>query len=551
MALPTFGICSISGQKFAISPLEWNLRQSFGFNSVPSIAPEFRFRELGAFWPHWTMHRRNCDRSGKSIISIFRPDCPFPVWNRDDWIAHTAPPQRKIDFSKSFFDQAWELFSRCPIPHTFQNHNQNCEYADDLFYSKNCYLVHSSANLEDCRYCYYCNYCKDSQYSVFSQHLELCSDAVHSSNCHNAIYIVDCRQVNDSAFLYDCRNCSNCMFCTNLRNKQYCFENQQLSKEEYSKKIAEWNNRSRKTFNLAKDRFLFMLSTAAWHRATYVDLCQDSYGNFLRHCKNCEDSYLITEHEDSVHNAISGPHSRSTLDCMGSIGGERSFGTVMCVYCYETRFSFELHECRFCDYSAYCFQCKNCFGCCGLVGEEYCIFNVKYSPEEYKKLRDQLINHMESTREWGRFFPGYFAPNPYDESCSGFYFPLKEDEQRSLGFRTASVLHRKESNWRAQSDVPDSILEVANDNRDIYWDENASRPFSITNEDIASCKKLHLSPPDSYYMTRIQENFRFVPFAGKLRDSTCAKTRRPIKTGWPSEYEGRILSEEAYVATIL
>ena len=293
-----------------------------------------------------------------------------------------------------------------------------------------------------------------------------------------------------------------------------------------------------------------MLLTSAWHREAHIDMCQDSYGNYLRQCKECEDCYMITEHEQCIHNAISGPGSKTTLDCMGSIGGQVSFYTVMCVYCYETKFSFELHECRFCDYCAYCFQCKNCFGCCGLVGEEFCIFNRKYSREEYERLRERIIKHMHSTGEWGRFFPGHFAPNPYTESCSGFYFPLPESEQDRLGFRTAPPLERKDARYQAIGAIPDRASDIT-DFSAIFWDEQAARPFSITKEDVANSIRLDIPPPHSFYMTRIQENFALLPFHGKLRETRCAKTGRLIHTAWPAEFDRRILNEQAYQDLVL
>jgi hypothetical protein len=63
------------------------------------------------------------------------------------------------------------------------------------------------------------------------------------------------------------------------------------------------------------------------------------------------------------------------------------------------------------------------------VRAKNCIFNTPYSVAEYSSLKQKMIDHMKSTGEWGQFFPGSFAPNPYDESWSSFYFPLSESEQ--------------------------------------------------------------------------------------------------------------------------
>jgi len=45
---------------------------------------------------------------------------------------------------------------------------------------------------------------------------------------------------------------------------------------------------------------------------------------------------------------------------------------------------------------------------------------------------------MKSTGEWGQFFPGSFAPSPYDESWGSFYFPMSLPEQEKLGYFSLS-----------------------------------------------------------------------------------------------------------------
>ncbi|MDC0357907.1 hypothetical protein OAO01_03755 [Oligoflexia bacterium] len=556
--------CEISGEYFTVSPFERKLREQFGFSDLPTVDVPYRFRELGAFWPHWTLHRRECDKTGKSIISIFRPDCVFPVWDRKRWIAEADPPTATFNAEEDFFSQAFRLFQRCPIPHTFQSHNENCEFTDDFYHSRNCYLCHSSNNMEDGRYCYYCSDIKDSQFCVYSLDCELCCDATSSHNCYRATHVAYCRQVSDSAFLYDCRNCSYCMFCCNLRNKQYCFNNQQLTKEEYLAAQAEWNLTSRAVYDQAREHFQQMLQTQAWHRTQHNDMCEDSTGNYLSNCKNCEDCFIAPNHEDCVHDAISGPNARTTLDSMGTIGSELAFNTVMCVYCYQVRFSFELNECRFCDYCMYCFNCKNCFGCCGLYGKEYCIFNKQYSASEYAEVRDSIIAHMQTTGEWGRFFPGHFAPNPYEESCSGFFFPISTEEQQRLGFRTADPIYRETGEAKSFKDVPDSVSELCSPGSQdldssmvdkligtVFWDAQANRPFNITNEDIQNSLRQQVPLPNCYYVSRIQELFRLIPFSGTLRETTCAKSGAVILTSWPAAFDGRILSEEAYLDTVV
>lgn len=144
--------CRISDIDFDVSVFETEMRRSFGFDILPDVAPFLRIRHLGAFWPHWALHKRKCDKTGRDIVSVFRPDCPYPIWHKDEWYKSALPPSALIDFDQTFFPQAESLFKQCPIQHHVGSNNENCEYTEDAWSCKNCYLVHSAFESEDTRY---------------------------------------------------------------------------------------------------------------------------------------------------------------------------------------------------------------------------------------------------------------------------------------------------------------------------------------------------------------------------------------------------------------
>jgi hypothetical protein len=545
--MPKISVCSISGEEFEVSDLEIEMRKSFGVSDLPDTKPEYRIRELGAFWQHWNLYKRKCDKTGKDIISVFREDCDYPVWNKDEWVAHANPPEGDIDFDKPVFPQMWEFFQKSPIPHITGTNNQNCEYTDDAWFSKNCYLCHSFLGCEDMSYCYRPVHSKDCFYCAFSISLELCYDTVNSHSCFNLIHGLNCRNCTDSAFLYDCRNCDNCMFCSNLRNKRYCFFNEQLSKEDYERKKGEWNLSSRKTYRRGKEIFEKMLVDVAFHRALNNDNCENTTGN---HNVNCNDSVncFFSQDNDQCVNCFRNYIGKTSLDFHGHTS-ERCFYTILGQdKCYELRFCSQVVNSRYMEYCAFCLNCENCFGCCGLANKKFYIFNKPYSEEEYYEVKEKIGAHMKTTGEWGRFFPGYFAQNPYDESWSGFYFPLNKEEQEKLRFKyMAPVERRKESDLDADQ-VPDSSDELDEGVFEkVFWDEKANKPFKVRREDAAFAKRLKVPLPDTYYITRIHENVGRVFFDGKLRKTACAKCNTPIETSFPSKYDGRVLCEKDYL----
>ena len=132
---------------------------------------------------------------------------------------------------------------------------------------------------------------------------------------------------------------------------------------------------------------------------------------------------------------------------------------------------------------------------------------------------------MKSTGEWGQFFPGSFAPNPYDESWGSFYFPLNASEQRAMGFYYLPNPEKHNTSYLNVDQLPRTALEATEETtKQTYWDEVVRKPFQILPQDVNLCRELGVSLPSSYYMRRIQENFKWMPYNGLLRTTKCAKS---------------------------
>lgn len=132
---------------------------------------------------------------------------------------------------------------------------------------------------------------------------------------------------------------------------------------------------------------------------------------------------------------------------------------------------------------------------------------------------------MRSTGEWGKFFPGSFAPNPYDESWGSFYFPLNASEQRTLGFYHLPNPEKHNTSYLSIDQLPITALEATEQTvKETYWDDVAHKPFQILPQDVNLCRELGVPLPSNYYMRRIQENFKWMPYNGTLRTTKCAKS---------------------------
>jgi len=544
-------ICKVSNQSFEISDQEKYLRTKLNAPE-PLYSPRYRLQTLSAFWPHFGIYNRNCDATGEKIISIYDENCPYPVWKRNYWIKNSNPPQTDYDFSKPFFDQAWTLFQRSPIPHNIGLENTNCDYTDDWWHSKNCYLCHSGYQCEDLRYSYRTVRVKDSMSCVFSFDSELCFELIYCFNLYKVIYAINSRNCENSAFLFDCRNCSHCMFCYNLRNKKYCIRNIQYSKEDYFEEINKINLSSRRIYNQMKKDFQDTIINHAWWKHQDIDQCVNSTGNFLENCKNVENCYLAGEFENCV-NCIRGIQTKDSLDCVSvCFHSEQVYmSSTPQDTCYKVKYSFNIINCQFMEYCSNCLNCSNCFACCGLVNEKYRILNKKYSPEEYQIMVNKIKAHIKQQGIYDEFFPGYFAPNPYDESHASTYMPLTREEQIEKGFRTKEQTEIKNNNYVSSDDIDDNSLTATTDICEkIFWDEKSEHRFKITKRDLEFCQTHKIPLPNSFYIRNIKENIPWMFFDVDLRKTTCAKTGKQIFTTLPSFLDKRILSEEAYLETV-
>ena len=378
-------------------------------------------------------HKRKCDLSGESIISIFPANARFPVYKTTHWYSDSwEPPYQEYDPARPFFDQLYELQTKSPKPHQYGTQNQNSDYSDDVWECKNCYLCRSMLRSENVYY----------SYRTFNGHdsLDLCycydSDKSYSSNycfkIFNTKYAFDSRDAMDSAFLYDCRDVKDCFMCWNLRHKQYCILNEQYSKEDYFRKIVEYNTGSWNELQKMKEEFAKRVREEAIHKTNYNVRVYDSSGNFMTDCKNCDNSYFL-ESSENCFDVYRGLESKETADSNGVWQAQMCWGVMQLSRGYRLFNSLYCTDCNDSEYLDFCTNCENCFGCVGLRNKKYCILNKQYEEKEYFKLRDKIASDMKLGGEYGQSFPMKMAYTGYNLSLAGTIFPAGKEEVERWG----------------------------------------------------------------------------------------------------------------------
>ncbi|MBI5411826.1 hypothetical protein HZA43_01475 [Candidatus Peregrinibacteria bacterium] len=164
-------ICKITGKSFVITERDQAFYDKINV-PYPEICHEERLKRRLVFRNTRTLYKRTCSRTGKSIISRYSPDAPFPVyhcdeWWKDDWF----PPEQEFDFNRPFFEQLRQLSDRCPRASLFNKRAYNSDYCNIADGLKDCYMtfvsfesrnlihcqrVFMSSDLVDCYYCIRC-----------------------------------------------------------------------------------------------------------------------------------------------------------------------------------------------------------------------------------------------------------------------------------------------------------------------------------------------------------------------------------------------------------
>lgn len=132
-----------------------------------------------------------------------------------------------------------ELSKRYPVTVTHVANSQNCDYTNQVFYSKNLYLSFDSAHSENGGYLYDAHYNKNCYDLTQSFHCEFCYECVDCSRLNNCFYMSNCEDMYDSFFCENCSNSHHLFGCTSLDKKEFCILNKQYKEEEYTLKVKE------------------------------------------------------------------------------------------------------------------------------------------------------------------------------------------------------------------------------------------------------------------------------------------------------------------------
>lgn len=460
----------------------------------PTHCPQCRQQRRFAFRNERFLYSRNCDLCGVTAVSLFSPQYPGPVycqtcWWSDQWDGTTYG--RDYEPSRSFFEQFKELMLNSPVPALINTGSENSAFTTHSLQNKNCYLLISAGYNEDCYYGFQLFNSRDVVDGYYARESEIGYELIDVEKMYQARFCFKTQNCNDSAFLYDCNNCTNCFMSVNLRNKKFVFKNEQLTKEEYEKRISAIDFGSFKIVEQLKKEFKKMMAQQALHKYTNQIKCEECIGDHLLNCKNCYQCFDVRNSEDCAYGITAPMPLINSYDFNYSLG-EHFFEVLSCVGGSNNYFIGYCWGKDGIEYSWYVMGSEQCFGCAGMNKKSYCILNKQYTKEEYSALRKRIIDDMRTRGEYGEFFPPSLSQYGFNETKGIELYPITKEQALALGFNWQDDLPGTTGKETLKPDgVPDSLRKVSEEiTKEILACVECGKNYKIIAQELKLYKKI-------------------------------------------------------------
>ena len=532
----------------------------------PTFCPDCRIVRRMSWRNERTLYHRKCDATGKDIITMFAPEQPLLVYERDYWWSDKWDQNaagRDYDFSKPFFQQFRELLKKSPLPNLANSNVVNSEYGNHSLDMKNCYLFYASSNCEDVSYCRGALDSKNSLDLYIALNAMQCYDDTLCGDINRVFFSYDSYESVDCAFLHACKNMIDSLGCINLRNKSNCIFNQQYTKEEYVKERAKYDLGSYKGLTEFRKKFAEFIKKYP-RRYGFIYKSRNIVGNNVLNSKNVYMGFdIFGKGEDSKY-VIHGFDGRDTYDAYGFGKNGSSSYEIVDTGDNATRnlFAVFTHSCQNTNYTYSCKNSSDLFGCVGLRSKRYCILNKQYTKESFEALRTKIIEHMNlmpyidkegKIYKYGEFFPTEISPFAYNETIAQEHYPKNKSEILEAGYRWKELDTKQYKITLQSADLPDHIKDVSDDilNQVIACEhagncnEQCMGAFKIIPSELQFYRAMNLALPrlcsNCRHYRRLSQR---TPF--KLWDRTCAKCGKEVKTSYAPDRPEIIYCESCY-----
>ncbi|MCM2339271.1 MAG: hypothetical protein NDI62_02340 [Burkholderiales bacterium] len=476
----------------------------------PNFCPDCRFK-MRAMWRNETTlyTGRKCHMCNKSVISMYNPKSPYKIYcydcfYSDKWNAKDYAME--YDESRSFLDQFKELLIKVPKINLGTSSGGgvsiNSEYTNMISACKNCYLVFNGGPAEELLYSRGMRYGLDSSDVYFGVKFERCYECINAQESSGVLWGQNISNCLDSMFILNGSGLTNCFGCVNLRNKSNCYFNEQLSAEEYQKKIKEIKG-SYKKMEEAKKKFIEFCKTLPRKENNNLKTV-DSTGDYLSECKNIHNSFEVAMSEncryifssklikDSIGTIGFGTKSECLLEVVATGHSNNIIGSYWAENCSNILNSFDLR------------RCKDCIGCDALKDGQYAILNKEYEKDEYERLKNKIIDELIKDDMYGLIMSPEISPFAYNETVGQDNMPLTKEEALAQGFRWEEDIQMttgKET--MSPEEIPDHIKDIKDSVvNEVFKCIECDRNYKITMQELTFYRKMILPIPRRCFYCR-------------------------------------------------
>ncbi len=547
---PHTRVCSETGESFAITERDIEMYKLLRV-PPPTTVWWARIRQKRHFMGGFDLYRRALP-DGCSVVSMYDPESFAPIlppteWHGDDFdalrFAQAAEPE------KSFFEQWLTLSRAVPRPAIIQDpKSENSDWSLHNWSMKDCYYTYEGGWDEDIHYADLTAWSKHDADLNSCVHSEWCYESVLLANCSRVFFSEECKDCIEVSFCLGCLGCSDCFGCTNLRKKKFCFLNEQLTEEEYKKRLAEIDLSDSRVVEEWRGRITDRLWQPVFRLGQVINHSENCAGDDIHDSRDVH-GIMIYESE-RLRNCFGCTRCKEMLDMTSCLQSERSANVLKVFDSYEVKNSLHCSNCLDVDYSELLSNCEHCFGCLGLRHKKFCVFNKQYAEEEYWPLVDALKTAMLERGEYGEFFPYRLSPFAYNASGVSTMYEFNEAEARALGARwyqapnaTAEALPVEEIPNRL-ADVSDEILKKQ------FRCPESGRAFAFVKPELALHRAVGLALPRLHpTVRRLRRAAQYRPPI--LYSHKCDSCGKIIDTRLPPAHTAPVVCQPCYEEIVI
>lgn len=540
--------CQNCKQQFTIEPEDFNFYEKIKV-PPPTFCPKCRLIRRLSWRNERSLYRRTCGLCAKPILSVYSQESGMnvycnPCWWSDKWDSLSYGVD--LDPSRSFFEQFGELLRRVPVMPLFGLYPSltNSDYTNMVSYLKNCYFITHSDFNENCAYGGFITNSKECFDNFLIDKCELCYKSVNCRRCYRTFFSLDCKSCHNIWFSRNCVGCSDCFGCVNLRNKKYHIFNTPYSNEEYKKRLEELRPCTLQEIQKIRKK-VADLGNRYPQKYMHESHNTNVTGDYIYNSKNTRDSYIVADMEDSRFCSFVTPSG--TKDCWDfthyGIRSELLYESLQGGEGRKQYFTWLAMRTNETEYSAFIVGSNNIFGSVSLKNNHYCILNKQYSKEEYERLRNEIVDHMNTnpyrdvlgnTYRYGEFFPPAICPFAYNETTAQFHFPLTEEgasekkiRWKKFKARDYQITLKIEELPKKIGETSDSVVnEVIECLHKGECNEGCATAFRVISEELQFYRNFNLPLPQlcpncRYYQMVQRTN----PFSLWHRKCQCAGER--------------------------